>query len=94
MISPRDAHQMATRSDPYRSRKQLLKPIRIFIVLQSDGLVRVNSLDSEEVEARLRIISAQRDEADPADLIRTVNVEIVSKRSSSNSAVVRIVNRR
>ena len=44
--------------------------------------------------SELRNISAHRDEADPAGRIRTVNVEIVSKRPSSNSAVVRIVNRR
>ena len=68
---------MATRSNPYRSRKQPLEPIRIFIVLQSYGLVRVNSFDCEEVEARIEIVTAQSDESDPADRIRTVNVEIV-----------------
>ena len=51
MNSSTNVRQMATRSDPYRSMKQLLEPIRIFIVLQSDGLVRVNSLDCEEVGA-------------------------------------------
>ncbi len=77
IISPRNVRQMTTHSDPYRSRKQPLEPIRIFIVLLSDGLVPVNSFGCEEVEARLGIFSAQRHEADPADRIRTANVEIV-----------------
>ena len=71
-MSPRNARQMTTRSDPYRSRKQTLEPIRIFIVPQNDGLVRVNSFECEEVEARLGIVSYQRDAVNPADRIRTV----------------------
>ena len=79
---------MATRPDPYRSRKQPLEPIRIFMVLQSYGLVRVNSLDSEEVGTQN--ISAQRDEPDPADRIRTVNVEIAFSKRSSSTVIARL----
>ncbi len=45
-------------SDPCRSRKQPREPIRIFIVLQRYGLVRENSFDCEEVEARIEIVSS------------------------------------
>ncbi len=67
MISPRNARQMTLRSDPYRSRKQPLEPIRIFIVFQNDGLVRVNSLDSEEVGTQDRQRSAWRNRSCRSD---------------------------
>ena len=55
---------------------------------KADGLVRVNSLDSEEVGTQN--ISAQRDEPDPADRIRTVNVEIAFSKRSSRTEIVRL----
>ncbi len=50
----------------------------------------MNSFDCEEVEARLGIIEAQRDAVNPADRIRTVNVEIAFSKRSSSTVIARL----